>query len=51
MQNATIQAGDVSYNVARDEYMFDRVAQILEIEDAERDAAIVACQGMDHSTG
>ena len=36
MQNATIQAGDVSYNVARDEYMFDRVTQILEIEDAER---------------
>lgn len=36
MQNATIQAGDVTYNVARDEYMAEKVTQILEIEDVER---------------
>lgn len=36
MQNATIQSGSVSYNAARDQYMADKVATIMELEPNER---------------
>lgn len=36
MQNATIQSGSVSYNVARDQYMADKVERILDLEQGER---------------
>lgn len=36
MQNATIQSGSVTYNVARDQYMADKVATIMDIENGER---------------
>lgn len=35
MQNATIQSGSVGYNVARDQYMADKVETIMEIEQGE----------------
>lgn len=35
MQNATIQSGSVSYNVARDGFMTDKVETIMEIEQGE----------------
>lgn len=36
MQNATIQSGSVSYSQARDEYMAEKVATIMAIENGER---------------
>lgn len=36
MQNATIQSGSVTYNVARDQYMADKVTDIMDMEQGER---------------
>ena len=36
MQNATLQSGSVSYNVARDQYMADKVATIMNLEANKR---------------
>ncbi len=36
MQNATLQSGSVSYNVARDQYMADKVATIMNLEAYKR---------------
>lgn len=36
MQNATIQSGSVTYNVARDQYMAEKVERIMELEQGAR---------------
>ncbi len=36
MQNATLQSGSVSYNAARDQYMADKVATIMNLEANKR---------------